>query len=287
VKRKRPIKVNLQRVAAAPVVPASSGPSLNARSKPPLKWAGGKRWLVPYLAPLWAAHSSRRYLEPFCGGLAAPLGLQPERAVLNDLNPHLINFYVQVQRGLEICLEMRNDEQLFYRQRERFNDLVSKGKFRSAEAAQLFYYLNRTCFNGLCRFNRSGAFNTPFGRHKSINYATNFSTLQEAIRDWTFTSTDVSLLKVEPEDFVYADPPYDVEFTTYSAGGFTWEDQVRTAEWLAVHRGPVILSNQATNRIVKLYRKLGFGLRFLNGPRRISCNGDRTAAREVLASRNI
>jgi DNA adenine methylase len=287
VKRKRPIKVNLQRVAAAPVVPASSGPSLNARSKPPLKWAGGKRWLVPYLAPLWAAHSSRRYLEPFCGGLAAPLGLQPERAVLNDLNPHLINFYVQVQRGLEICLEMRNDEQLFYRQRERFNDLVSKGKFRSAEAAQLFYYLNRTCFNGLCRFNRSGAFNTPFGRHKSINYATNFSTLQEAIRDWTFTSTDVSLLKVEPEDFVYADPPYDVEFTTYSAGGFTWEDQVRTAEWLAVHRGPVVLSNQATNRIVKLYRKLGFGLRFLNGPRRISCNGDRTAAREVLASRNI
>jgi DNA adenine methylase len=287
VKRKRPIKVNLQRVAAAPVVPASSGPSLNARSKPPLKWAGGKRWLVPYLAPLWAAHSSRRYLEPFCGGLAAPLGLQPERAVLNDLNPHLINFYVQVQRGLEICLEMRNDEQLFYRQRERFNDLVSKGKFRSAEAAQLFYYLNRTCFNGLCRFNRSGAFNTPFGRYKSINYATNFSRLQEAIRDWTFTSTDVSLLKVEPEDFVYADPPYDVEFTTYSAGGFTWEDQVRTAEWLAVHRGPVILSNQATNRIVKLYRKLGFGLRFLNGPRRISCNGDRTAAREVLASRNI
>jgi DNA adenine methylase len=287
VKRKRPIKVNLQRVAAAPVVPASSGPSLNARSKPPLKWAGGKRWLVPYLAPLWAAHSSRRYLEPFCGGLAAPLGLQPERAVLNDLNPHLINFYVQVQRGMEICLEMRNDEQLFYRQRERFNDLVSKGKFRSAEAAQLFYYLNRTCFNGLCRFNRSGAFNTPFGRYKSINYAPNFSRLQEAIRDWTFTSTDVSLLKVEPEDFVYADPPYDVEFTTYSAGGFTWEDQVRTAEWLAVHRGPVVLSNQATNRIVKLYRKLGFGLRFLNGPRRISCNGDRTAAREVLASRNI
>jgi DNA adenine methylase len=182
---------------------------------------------------------------------------------------------------------MRNDEQLFYRQRERFNDLVSKGKFRSAEAAQLFYYLNRTCFNGLCRFNRSGAFNTPFGRYKSINYAPNFSRLQEAIRDWTFTSTDVSLLKVEPEDFVYADPPYDVEFTTYSAGGFTWEDQVRTAEWLAVHRGPVVLSNQATNRIVKLYRKLGFGLRFLNGPRRISCNGDRTAAREVLASRNI
>lgn len=283
MRSKRSIKANLQRRAAASAVQLT----VEGRLKPPLKWAGGKRWLVPYLVPLWAAHSSRRYLEPFCGGLAAPLGLQPRQAVLNDLNPHLINFYVQVQRGLQIRLKMRNDEQLFYRHRERFNDLVSRENFKSAEAAQFFYYLNRTCFNGLCRFNRSGAFNTPFGRHKSINYATEFSALRAVIRDWTFTSTDVALLQVEPEDFIYADPPYDVEFTTYSAGGFSWADQVRTAEWLAAHHGPVVLSNQATNRIVKLYRKLGFALRFLNGPRRISCNGDRSAAREVLASRNI
>jgi DNA adenine methylase len=255
--------------------------------RPPLKWAGGKRWLVPYLAPLWAANSSRRYLEPFCGGLAAPLGLQPGRAVLNDLNPHLINFYVQVQHGLKITAEMRNNEQLFYQHRQRFNELVSEGKSKTTETAQLFYYLNRTCFNGLCRFNQSGAFNTPFGRHNTINYATDFSALRAVIRDWVFTNTDVSLMQVEPEDFVYADPPYDVEFTTYSAGGFSWADQVRTAEWLAAQRGPVILSNQATNRIVKLYRKLGFALRFLNGPRRISCNGDRQTAREVLATRNI
>jgi DNA adenine methylase len=287
VKRKRPIEASLQSGAAAAVVLATSGSLLSAGSKPPLKWAGGKRWLVPYLAPLWASHTSRRYLEPFCGGLATPLGLQPKRAVLNDLNPHLINFYIQVQRGLQIQLETRNDEQLFYRHRERFNALVSVGKYSNAEAAQLFYYLNRTCFNGLCRFNHSGAFNTPFGRHKTINYLNDFSALQGAIQDWTFTSTDISLLKLEPDDFVYADPPYDVEFTTYSAGGFIWADQVRTAEWLAAHRGPVVLSNQATNRIVKLYRKLGFALRFLNGPRRISCNGDRSSAREVLAIRNI
>ncbi|MFN2493862.1 MAG: DNA adenine methylase, partial [Pyrinomonadaceae bacterium] len=96
--------------------------------KPPLKWAGGKRWLVPYLEPLWTEHSFRRYLEPFCGGLAAPLGLQPDCAVLNDLNPHLINFYVQVQRGFTIRVEMRNDEQLFYRHRQHFNYLVTSGK---------------------------------------------------------------------------------------------------------------------------------------------------------------
>jgi len=84
-------------------------------------------------------------------------------------------------------------------------------------------------------------------------------------------------------DFVYADPPYDVEFTTYSSGGFSWEDQQRAAEFLARHDGPVVISNQATPRIVELYERLGFELTYLDGPRRISCTGDRTAAREVLA----
>ena len=287
MKNKRSIEANPQSRATA-IAPLGHGVSLApTRLKPPLKWAGGKRWLVPHLAPLWHKHFERRYLEPFCGGLAVALGLQPERAVLNDLNPHLINFYVQVQRGLQMQLEMRNDEKLFYRQRERFNALVSKGKAQTPEAAQLFYFLNRTCFNGLCRFNGSGGFNTPFGRHKTINYASDFSSLRAVIHDWTFSSTDVLSLPVKRGDFIYADPPYDVEFTSYSAGGFSWADQVRTAEWLAAHRGPVILSNQATPRIVKLYRQLGFGLRFLDGPRRISCTGDRTAAREVLAIRNI
>jgi len=254
---------------------------------PPLKWAGGKRWLVPYLISIWQPHSGRRYVEPFCGGLAAALGLQPQRALLNDLNPHLINFYLQVQKGLKVVIETRNDEHLFYQQRESFNELVRTGKALSSKGAQLFYYLNRTCFNGLCRFNRSGEFNTPFGRYTTINYAKEFSTLQEIIRNWTFSNIDVEQMALERDEFVYADPPYDVEFTSYSAGGFDWEDQVRTSEWLAAHRGPVVLSNQATARIVKLYRKLGFSLRFLDGPRRISCNGDRTAAREVLASKNI
>ena len=62
-------------------------------SRPPLKWAGGKRWQLPHLRPLWEPHSRRRLVEPFCGGLAVALGLKPERALLNDANPHLINFY--------------------------------------------------------------------------------------------------------------------------------------------------------------------------------------------------
>jgi DNA adenine methylase len=80
---------------------------------------------------------------------------------------------------------------------------------------------------------------------------------------------------------------YAPEFTTYSAGGFSWDDQVRTAELLAAHQGPVVLSNQATPRIVQLYEKFGFRLAYLAGPRRISCTGDRTAAKEVLATKGL
>jgi DNA adenine methylase len=206
---------------------------------------------------------------------------------LNDINPHLINFYRHLQRGLKINIKMTNDAESFYSHRVRFNELIAKGKSQSAEAAQLFYYLNRTCFNGLCRFNQTGEYNVPFGQHKSIAYLRDFSEFQTVFKDWVFSCNDLKDLPIEPDDFVYADPPYDVEFTTYSSGGFNWEDQVRTAERLAAHSGPVVLSNQATARIIKLYRKLGFKIGYLNGPRRISCTGDRTAAREVLATRGL
>ncbi|MGH9967836.1 MAG: DNA adenine methylase [Pyrinomonadaceae bacterium] len=251
--------------------------------KPPLKWAGGKRWLVPQVAAIWEQHEDRRYVEPFCGGLAVALGLRPRRALLNDVNPHLINFYRQVQSGLQVSVDMRNDEMTFYAHRDRFNQLIRQDGDETPEAAQLFYYLNRTCFNGLCRFNRSGEFNVPFGTYKQITYASDFYHYLKLFKNWTFTNHHLEDLPLEKNDFVYADPPYDVQFTTYSAGGFTWEDQVGTAELLAAHPGPVVLSNQATPRIVGLYERLNFDLRYLEAPRRISCTGDRTAAREVLA----
>ncbi|HEY0727157.1 MAG TPA: Dam family site-specific DNA-(adenine-N6)-methyltransferase [Pyrinomonadaceae bacterium] len=251
--------------------------------KPPLKWAGGKRWLVPHLKPIWDRYSDRRYVEPFCGGLAVVLGLQPERALLNDINPHLINFYRHLQKGLQPRIDMRYNKRLFYKHRERFNKLIQNGGVKSSEAAELFYYLNRTCFNGLCRFNKSGEFNVPFGTYTRINYATDFGEYAEAFKQWEFTNVDVEAVGIEATDFIYADPPYDTEFTTYSPGGFSWDDQRRAAELLAKHPGPVVISNQATPRIVELYEGLGFELSYLAGPRRISCTGDRTAAREVLA----
>src|SRR5438876_98846 len=112
--------------------------------RPPLKWAGGKRWQVPYLFGFWARHSNRRLVEPFCGGLAVALGLRPERALLNDANRHLICFYRRLKKGLRISIAMENDSQLFYRHRQRFNKLALNGHAESDEAAALFYYLNRT-----------------------------------------------------------------------------------------------------------------------------------------------
>jgi DNA adenine methylase len=236
---------------------------------------------------LWAPHTHRRFVEPFCGGLAAALSLRPDRALLNDANPHLINFYRWLKNGLSITIATANDESLFYEHRQRFNTLLREGDGESEEAAALFYFLNRTGYNGLCRFNSRGEFNVPFGRYKTIAYARSFPDLQEAIAGWEFNTVDFAAMSLEPGDFVYADPPYDVEFTTYAQGGFSWADQERTASWLARHPGPVVLVNQATPRIDALYRSLGYDVRFLDAPRRISCNGDRTPAREIMATRNL
>jgi DNA adenine methylase len=254
---------------------------------PALKWAGGKRWQVPYLQVLWQPHHQRRLVEPFCGGLAVALGLEPEAALLNDINPHLINFYQWLKRGLVPDIEMANDEALYYRHRSRFNALLVAGQGETAEAAALFYYLNRTGYNGLCRFNKQGAFNVPFGRYRSITYRTDFMAYKARFSGWNFTHADFETVGLLPSDFVYADPPYDVEFTQYSAEGFAWPEQERTARWLGRHPGPVILVNQATERIVELYSRLGYKLEYLDAPRRISCNGDRRPVREVVAIRNI
>ncbi len=255
--------------------------------KPPLKWAGGKRWLVPHLLPVWQRNNNRRLVEPFSGGLAVTLGLMPEQALLNDFNEHLVNFFNQVKSGFIIDFPMENDKELYYQYRDKFNKLLKEGKQHTGEAAGLFYYLNRTGFNGLCRFNRKGFFNVPFGSYKKINYRREFSSYEQLFKSWSFQSGDFEVVKLEKEDFVYADPPYDVEFTQYSEKTFNWEDQKRLGKWLAGHKGPVVLSNQATERVVELYKNLNFKLYYLNGPRRISCTGERTPAKEVLAVKGI
>jgi DNA adenine methylase len=221
------------------------------------------------------------------GSLSVVLGLRPNRALLNDANIHLVNLYHHLQKGLAIEVEMKNDRDFYYQMRSRFNQLTHTGKSNTTEAAQIFYYLNRTGFNGLCRFNNSGEFNVPFGRYKTINYLTDFSDYKVVLKGWEITAGDFEGLKLEQDDFIYADPPYDVQFTKYSQDDFTWDDQVRLTQWLAKHPGKVVLSNQATERIVDLYQNYGFNIDIVDAPRRISCNGDRHPAKEVIACKGF
>lgn len=255
---------------------------------PILKWAGGKRSLLPRLADLYAPYRDRAFVEPFVGGAAAAFGLQPDRVIVNDVNPHLVNFYRQVWCGLTITIEMRNDRSVYDSHRAWFNFLIECRRHETPEAAQLFYYLNRTGFNGLCRFNQQGLFNVPFGKYATITYAQDFQVYTEAMRRrWVVCRGDFTALQKPDDAFIYADPPYDVEFTAYHADGFSWDDQVRCAYWLAAHPGPVVVSNQATPRILELYRSCNFEIDLITMPRKISCNGNRAPAPEILAYRNI
>lgn len=257
--------------------------------QPPLKWPGGKRWLVPHLRKLWSSHHRhRRLVEPFAGGLSVALGLMPRRALLNDLSPELINFYRVLQDGLVIpsAFPMKRNPELYLRHRERFNVLLPNlGSMPNRKAAALLYYLNKSGFNGLHRVSSSGKFNVAFGRHKTINYIRNFSGYSESLSRWTFTCGDFEQMELEDGDFLYVDPPYDGGFDEYTAEGFGWDDQLRLFEWARRHRGPLVVSNAATDRIVALYRS-AFDLQLVHAPRSISRDGDRTPAKEVLATRN-
>ena len=264
--------------------------------EPPLKWAGGKRWLVSTLRIIYEQYNGRRLVEPFTGGMAVALGLMPEAAYLSDINPHLINFYRYLQEGLIVGDRVRElmdalpeaREESFYEARKLFNQVIADGS-DSRLAAELFYYLNRTCFNGLCRFNNKGEFNVPFGRYKTINYMKDFTPYKKllASRSWDIRTGSYESIEIQENDFVYADPPYHVEFTKYAKEDFTLIHQEELADWLSRLEVPVVASNQATERMKALYQSRGFHIETLPAPRRISCTGDRTPAEEMLALKNI
>lgn len=257
---------------------------------PLLKWAGGKRWLISELRKWY--DPARRLVDPFTGGMAVPLGLESKNVLMCDVNPHLMNLYMHLRNGLvkEESLDhikFENDADTYYKNRTAFNELANSKHFWTTEGALLFYYLNKTCFNGLCRFNRGGEFNVPFGKYKIINYRVDFRIYQDVMTTWQLMCGDFESLPIESDDFIYADPPYDVEFTSFAQRDFTWSDQLRLANWLANHKGPAVVSNQATDRIIKLYQSHQFEIYTLPGPRRISANGDRAPAQEMLAVKRI
>jgi DNA adenine methylase len=264
----------------------------------PLLWAGSKKFLLETIRPFWHNYKlrykvdERRIVEPFAGTFAITLGLTPPQALLNDSNYQLMNFHRWIKlNGLPAPIEVSNVETEYYRFRRMFNDCIANQDYAdSAIAAYLFYYLNRTCFRGLCRFNAMGQFNVPFGFRKEVHYRSDFKDYQQIYKQWKFKSVDFERLRLQDTDFLYIDPPYHGgkdSFTAYTAGGFSWADQERAAEWAASHKGPVIASNLATPEIVKLYKSLGFKTTKIQAPRRIGGKTAQSTVVEMLAGKNL
>lgn len=206
--------------------------------QPIIRWAGSKKQLLGKLKPYWRSDFSR-YVEPFCGSACLFFDLEPRAAVLGDLNPELITTYRALRRdpGL-VCECLRRipvTERDYYRVRA-----IDPKPLSEAEAAARFLYLNRNCFNGIYRTNRSGRFNVPYGPPKSgaefschrIMEAAKLLARAELIHG-DFAET---LSHVQAKDFVYLDPPYAVEdrriFSEYHHQSFSIDDLGRLDEHL-------------------------------------------------------
>lgn len=278
------------------------------KSLPPfLKWAGSKRhpYIVDKVAPIWEANKDRLWVEPFLGSGGLPLALGITQGIFADINPHLIDLWQWVQRDGIVTEQFTNTEIGYVSARREFNRLVGLGllanqvddllplsaKWKGIKS-QLFYYLNQTGFNGLCRFNSSGAFNVPFGRDakgnpKRINYVTNFGAWRNAISDWVIKCADFrEVIKTAPvNSLLYVDSPYSGTFTGYY-GSFTAQDQLELAALLAQHKGVVIVSNSP--EMQPLYDELGFKTELITASRSISCKGNgRGKQLELFATKGI
>lgn len=268
---------------------------------PVLKWVGGKRQLLDALGPLIPKRFSR-YCEPFFGGGAVLFALQPNRAIVNDLNHELIGVYEVIRDQIdELILSLRqhdNSPEYFYELRNLDRDPKEYLRLSKLERASRIIYLNKTCFNGLFRVNRQGEFNAPFGHYKNPNIV-NETVLRAVSRFFnscnvTFYSEDFSsvLRRLEKGTFVYLDPPYDPlsdssNFTGYSRGGFSRADQLRLKECcdeLSARGIKFMLSNSSTDFIRELYSD--YNITTVDAKRCINVKGDKRGPVHELVVRN-
>ena len=254
---------------------------------PLLKWPGGKRWFVRQYYQYLEQISFKRLVEPFSGALALSLALRPKHALVNDLNQYVIHLYEQIQNTeFSLNSDFCTKEQ-YYLYRQEFNELIEQEKPLNSRQAQLFWLLNRWGFNGLCRFNKKGLYNVPYGSHKKARDVI-LKPYQDLFQNWQFTSKDFQQCVLEDNDFVFCDPPYDDSFKDYCAQSFSFDDQIRLVNWLRSHQGPVLLMNHPTERILELYQDYGYKIVLIPAPRSISCTTQGRKKRlEVLAMKNI
>lgn len=248
---------------------------------PLLKWVGGKRWQVPLLRMYY--QRDRRLVEPFCGGLSIALGLEPHMALLNDINPHLINFYKQVQRGVPFDLGAFAPGN-YMADRAYFNRLIAQGLGDSNVAAELFFVLNHWGYNGLWRVNKSGLCNVPPRPVLRPLPTPTWSAYAAQFNHWMFTCGDFERLNLCSTDFVYCDPPYHQTFSGYDAAGFNLRDHVRLFNWIRKHEGPACICNAMTPQMTSLYEQAGWSWVELESRQQMQASRGRTdRVAEILA----
>lgn len=260
-----------------------------------LKWAGGKYSLAHQIRDQLPAGT--KLIEPFVGAGSVFLNTDYERYLLNDINPDLINLYRFIKRrpvtfiqdARRLFVPANNSASAYYRLRLEFNQ-SSDPYVRSL----LFLYLNRHGYNGLCRYNRSGAYNVPFGRyHRPYFPEAELEFFAHKARRATFTCEPFqhSFRRARRGHVIYCDPPYlplthTANFTSYATAGFGLDEQLllaQKARQAATQRGiPVLISNHDTNHARLFYE--GAKLTTLQVSRFISQNGlQRGKVAELLA----
>lgn len=265
------------------------------KSKPFLKWAGGKYRCLQHI--LRALPKSERLIEPFTGSGAVFINAPFDEFLLGEANADLVILYQMLQKEgnafINFCERFfrpeHNTELAYYTYRSQFNAL----KIGSKKRAALFLYLNRHGYNGLCRYNLKGSYNVPFGRYKKPYFPRQeLLTFYERCQKAHFVTADFSetFMQATPGDVIYCDPPYaplskTSQFTTYTQRKFGEAEQIKLAalaKTAAEKNIPVIISNHDTPFTRALYKDAS--CHSFPVQRNISCKGNqRVAVREIIA----
>lgn len=270
-------------------------------ASPVVKWVGGKRQLLDRLIPL-VPTTFTTYCEPFIGGGAVLFSLQPQNAIINDINSELIGVYNAIKYNIDELIarleKFENTKECFYEVRSWDRDEAFYNQLTDIDKAARVIFLNKTCYNGLYRVNSAGEFNTPFGRYKRPNIV-NEITLR-AVHDY-FNKVNITILNgsykqavqgLPKDSFVYFDPPYDpisvtASFTGYNAGGFDKLDQIALRDCcrqLDQAGIKFMLSNSSTDFIRDIYKE--FDITIVPAKRAINSVGSKRGTVDEVIVRN-
>lgn len=263
---------------------------MTVAARPFIKWVGGKTYLLPEIKKripsAWNPETDL-YVEPFLGAGALFWDLKPKHAYLNDANELLKRTWYAVQNAVDgLVTELRQCEQEYRNSPETYYHLIRDCDvgMGTVEDAARFIFLNKTGFNGLYRVNGRGEFNVPWGKDpkRTICDAELLHACSAQLQNATLFNADFEELTFDPEGaFIYCDPPYmpvskTSNFTSYTADGFSYYDQLRLAVWAADMRNAgayIILSQSAFEPLIDQYRMLGFTCDLVNVPRRVNSKG--------------